>query len=146
MSFIEHLRPELARRVVREASAVEAKFPRRFKLKMDKARRPLWQGTVPVEGNDIAVSVTYPTGYPGVPPILTTPLSLPADCPHLLARNSREATLCWVAPGNKRRRARWNPQLHTAATAMRASQRWFLAFLVWQATRNWPVPDAWDVD
>ena len=138
------IRPELARRIVREAAAVQAKFPNRFALKLDQRGRPVWEGNVPVEGQEIPITVTYPAGYPGMPPILQTKLFLPVGCPHLLERDGRAATLCWIAPATQRRRARWDPQRHTAATVMRAAQRWFLACLVWQATRIWPVADAWD--
>jgi hypothetical protein len=44
-----------------------------------------------------------------------------------------------------RPRRRWDPQRHTAATVLRAAQRWGLAFLVWRALGIWPVADAWEV-
>jgi hypothetical protein len=40
---------------------------------------------------------------------------------------------------------RWNPQRHTAATALLAAQRWGLALLIWQALGAWLVADAWDL-
>ena len=78
------------------------------------------------------------------PPVLETPLPLPAGCPHLLGRRGGRCELCWVVRGAGRPRRRWDPQRHTAATALRAAQRWVLAFLVWQAVGAWPVPDAWE--
>jgi hypothetical protein len=80
-----------------------------------------------------------------VPPTLETTLPLPPGCPHVLARVGNRSKLCWIAPNAHGPRRRWDPQRHTAATVMRAAQRWGLALLVWQATGTWPVPDAFDV-
>jgi hypothetical protein len=138
------IRPELTRRVVWEAEAVRVAFPGRFRLVLDGAGRPAWVGTVPVEGRDFPAVVTYPPAYPAEPPVLETTLPLPAGCPHLLRREGGRCQLCWIAPHSRGRR-RWDPQRHTAATALRAAQRWGLALLVWQALGLWPVPDAWEV-
>jgi hypothetical protein len=139
------LRPELARRIVWEAEAVRAKFPGRFRLVPDAHGQLAWQGTVPVEGRDFPVLVTYPPAYPAVPPRLETTLDLPAGCPHVLGRDRDRTTLCWIATQARGRRRRWDPQRHTAATVLRAAQRWGLALLVWQALGVWPVADAWEV-
>jgi hypothetical protein len=139
------IRPELARRILWEAEAVRDKFPERFRLTLDSAGRSAWEGSVPVEGRNFPVVVTYPTAYPGVPPTLETTLPLPPNCPHVLARGADRSKLCWIAPNVGSPRRRWDPQRHTAATVMRAAQRWGLALLVWQATGTWPVPDAFEV-
>jgi hypothetical protein len=136
--------PELTRRVVWEAEAIRIAFPGRLRLVLDTLGRPAWVGSVPVEGRDFPVIVTYPTAYPAEPPLLDTPLPLPTHCPHVLRRGGGRCRLCWIAP-NGRGRRRWDPQLHTAATALRAAQRWGMALLVWQQVGLWPVPDAWDV-
>jgi len=138
------IRPELARRIIWEAQAVQAKFPGRFRLSEDHDGLPCWTGHVQVEGRDFPVKAVYPSAYPGLPPLLKTTSALPLDCPHLLERTNQEATLCWIAPNATGKRRRWDPQRHTTATALRAAQRWFLAFLVWQTLGTWPVPDAWD--
>jgi len=138
------LRPELAKRIVWEAHAVELKFPGRFCLKRNGQGPLRWSGCVPVEGHDVPISVTYPDSYPASPPILRTTVSLPEHCPHLLGRSGSETTICWIAVGARDQRRRWDPQVHTAATVMRAAQRWFLAYLVWSTLGKWPVPDAWD--
>jgi hypothetical protein len=143
--FLDTLRPELVRRLVWEARAVEEKFPGRFRLTVDQRGEAAWEGQVPVEGRDFPVRVHYPRAYPALPPSLLTPLALPAGCPHVLERSGGYATLCWIAPGARRQRSKWNPQRHTAATALRAAQRWGLAFLVWSRLGTWPVPDAFDV-
>ncbi len=140
------IRLELARRVVWEATAVHLKFPGRFQLDLDPQGRPCWRGTVPVEERDVPVLVTYPHSYPAEPPMLETTAPLPDPCPHLLARGGDRSTLCWISPRALSPRRRWQPQRHTAATVLRAAQRWFLAFLVWQAIGDWPVADAWDVE
>jgi hypothetical protein len=139
-----NIRPELARRLVWEAEAVRAKFPGRFRLVLEPSARPAWVGAVPVEGRDFPVVVTYPPAYPAQPPDLETTLELPPLTPHVLGRGRGRTRLCWIAPLAHVRR-RWDPQRHTAATVLRAAQRWGLALLVWQTLHTWPVPDAWEV-
>lgn len=140
------LRPELARRLVWEAEAVQTKFPGRFRLRREPTGELAWHGTVPVEGRNVPVVVAYPAAYPAQPPTLETTVALPAHCPHLLGRRGDRARLCWIAPFGRAAHRRWDPQRHTAATVLRAAQRWFLAFLVWQALGRWPVADAWDFE
>jgi hypothetical protein len=139
------IRPELARRLLWEAEAVRAKFPGRFRLVLEPSGWPAWVGSVPVEGRDFPVIVGYPPAYPAQPPLLQTTLDLPPNCPHLLRRTSGRASLCWLAANAASRHRRWDPQRHTAATVLRAAQRWGLAFLVWQALNTWPVADAWEM-
>jgi hypothetical protein len=139
------IRPELSRRLVWEAEAVRARFPGRFRLVLEPSGAPAWVGSVPVEGRDFPVVVTYPAAYPAQPPLLETTADLPPHCPHVLGRGAGRARLCWVAANAPGRRRRWDQQRHTAATVLRAAQRWGLAFLVWRALGIWPVPDAWEV-
>jgi hypothetical protein len=139
------LRPELARRLVWEAEAVRTKFPGRFRLILGPSGTPAWVGSVLVEGRNFPVIVTYPPAYPAQPPLLETTLELPAGCPHVLSRRGDRSLLCWIAPHALSRRRRWDPQRHTAATVLRAAQRWGLALMVWQALGIWPVADAWEV-
>jgi hypothetical protein len=139
------VRPELARRIVWEGEAIRARFPARFQLRLDSVGLAAWWGEVPVEGRDFPVVVTYPAAYPALPPILETFLPLPGNCPHILSRNHGRSRLCWIAPNGRSPRRRWDPQRHTAATVLRAAQRWALALLVWQATSVWPVLDAFEV-
>jgi hypothetical protein len=139
------LRPDLARRLVWEVEAVRACFGHSLRLVLDERGRPCWQGTVPVEGQAFPVIVTYPAAYPAVPPCLQTTLPLPAYCPHVLGHEGDRSTLCWLAPQARSARRRWDPQRHTAATVLRAAQRWGLALLVWQTLGDWPVADAFEV-
>jgi hypothetical protein len=139
------IRPELARRIVQEADAIRERFPGRFRLILDSAGRPSWVGSVPIEGRDFPVAVTYPAAYPAMSPTLEALLDLPLTCPHVLARAPGRCKFCWLAwDVADRKRRRWDPQRHTAATALRAAQRWGLAFLVWQTVGAWPVPDAFE--
>jgi hypothetical protein len=139
------LRADLARRLVWEVEAVRACFGPSVRLTVDEGGRPCWEGTVPVEGQAFPVLVTYPAAYPAEPPRLETSLPLPAGCPHVLARDRGQALLCWLGPPGRSPRRRWDPQRHTAATVLRAAQRWALALLVWQTLGTWPVADAWEV-
>jgi len=139
------IRPELARRIVWEAVAVHAKFPGRFRLTIAADGACTWSGSVPVEGRAFPVRVTYPAAYPAVPPSLETTLVLPVHCPHVLGRHDGRTRLCWIAPAARLVRRRWDPSRHTAATVLRAAQRWGLAFLVWQQLGVWPVADAAEV-
>src|SRR5206468_630338 len=100
---------------------------------------PAWVGSVPVEGRDFPVSVTYPPAYPALLPILETTAALPPNTPHILGHAGGRVRLCWLAPNARSRRRRWDPQRHTVATVLRAAQRWGLALLVWQALGTWPV-------
>lgn len=145
-AMLSDLRPELVRRILWEKPAVEAKFPGRFRLMVGSRGLPAWDGSVPVEGRDYPLRVTYPGAYPGLPPVLTTTLGLPPNCPHIWNRFGSESTICWLAPDASDPRRRWDPQRHTAATAMHAAQRWFQALLVWITLGVWPVPDAYDMD
>jgi hypothetical protein len=135
---------DLVRRVVWEASAVQAAFPRRFRLVMDDQGALAWEGAVPVEGRDFPVIISYPLAYPAQPPRLETTAELSPRSPHVLGRVDHRTQLCWLAPKAAAPHRRWQPARHTAATAMHAAQRWALAYLVWQSLGTWPVPDAWD--
>ena len=141
----ELIQPELAHRIVWEAEAVHGAYPGRFRLVRTGGGMVAWKGSVPVEGREFPVRVTYPLAYPGLPPRLETSLPLPPHCPHVLFRRDERTELCWIAPEAVERRRRWDPQRHTAATVLRAAQRWGLALLVWQTLGLWPVPDAWEV-
>src|SRR5262249_10944712 len=92
------LRPELARRLLWEAEAVRTKFAGRFGLVLEPSGRPAWVGSVPVEGRDFPVIVTYPLSYPGQPPVLETALALPPGTPHVLGRDRGRVQLCWLVP------------------------------------------------
>ncbi|HTU18879.1 MAG TPA: hypothetical protein VMG10_12540 [Gemmataceae bacterium] len=120
-------RPELARRIVWEAEAVRAKFPGLFRLVIDVRDQLAWVGSVPVEGRPFPIRVTYPPAYPAIPPKLQTTAPLPPGCPHLLERAEGRSTLCWIASSAQGPRRRWDPQRHTAATALRSALRWGLA-------------------
>ena len=141
MSTVQ-LRPDLVRRLVWESEAVRARFGKDLRLRIDVHGRPCWQGAVRVDGQAFPVVVTYPDAYPAEPPRLETTLPLPANCPHVLGRRPGRAALCWMTPRPRSARQRWDPQRHTAATVLRAAQRWGLALLVWQTLGVWPVADA----
>jgi len=136
------IRPELARRIVWEADIITAQFPGRFRLVGTERGGPAWDGFLPAEGREFPVTISYPAAYPAVPPQLETKEPLAAGCPHLLSHQGDRSVLCWIAPGARSPQRRWQPQRHTAATVLRAAQRWFLAYLVWQAIGEWPVADA----
>jgi hypothetical protein len=136
--------PDLAQRIVWEAAAVRRHFPGRFRLILEPSGLPAWHGTVPVEGEDFPIILTYPATYPAMFPLLETTYPLPSACPHVLGRNGPRSVLCWIAPDGNSKRRRWDPQTHTAATVMGAGQRWALAFRVWQTLGIWPVPDAFE--
>jgi hypothetical protein len=142
--MVPPIRPELARRILWETRAVHDKFPGRFRL-TTTAGLVAWEGCVPVEGQEFPVRVSYPACYPAQPPLLETTLPLPPHCPHVLRRRGTHAVLCWIAVGAAHPRRRWDPQRHTAATVLRAAQRWGLALLVWQTLGVWPIADAADL-
>ena len=141
----EAINHQLARRIVHESVIVAADFPGRFQLSLLPNGRTAWLGSVPIEAAEFPVRLIYPPAYPAVPPVLATSLPLPSGCPHTLGRDGEWSMLCWLAPETGRMRGRWDPTRHTAATALRAAQRWGLAYRVWQVTQIWPVPDAWEI-
>jgi hypothetical protein len=140
------IRPELARRIVWEADIITAQFPGRFRLVRDERDNPAWDGFIAAEDREFPVTVSYPPAYPAVPPQVQTAAPLPVGCPHLLNRRAGRSVLCWLAPGARSPGRRWQPQRHTAATVLRAAQRRFVAYLVWQAVGQWPVADAFALD
>jgi ubiquitin-protein ligase len=139
---VASIRPELMRRIVWEASAIQAAFPGRFRLLLQKDGCGAWEGAVPVEGRTFPVVVTYPPDYPAQPPCLETTAELPEHCPHTLGRSGGRTTLCWIASFARPPHRRWQPARHTALTVLHAAQRWGIAYLVWKATGVWPVQDA----
>jgi hypothetical protein len=90
--------PELARRIVLEAEAVQTCFPGRFRLLREGDGQLACYGTVPVEGRDFTAFVRYPAAYPVVPSTLETSRLLPPGCSHVLERGPRGSRLCWIAP------------------------------------------------
>ncbi|MDA1052989.1 MAG: hypothetical protein O3C40_21255 [Planctomycetota bacterium] len=134
--------PELLMRIVWEAAAVKQQFPGCMTLVDDGAGSPRWCGAIPVEGTAYPVTCSYPLAYPAVPPTLATAIDLPAGCPHVLGPSEAGHVMCWITPRATGERRRWDPLRHTAATALGAAQRWFLALLVFRVKGVWPVDDA----
>jgi len=135
--------PELATRIVCESQAVAGLFPGGFALRSPPHGPLYWTGEVRVEGRRFPVDCIYPAAYPAVPPVLATKMALPADCPHVLGpAPTGGRAICWISPSTTEAHRRWNPVRHTAATALGAAQRWFLALLVFQTLGVWPVDDA----
>lgn len=99
-----------------------------------------WEVELQAEGeNRLPIRIEYPPDYPASPPDILIQASMPKGTPHLLSGNK----MCWYYPReSKRRRNVWCPSKDTAAMCVGVAQRWFLAFLVWLTTGNWPVPDA----
>jgi len=136
--------PELRMRIVWEAAALRQQFPGCMTRVDDGTGALCWRGMIPVEGSECPVTCSYPLAYPAVPPVLMTSLDLPPDCPHILGSNHAGHILCWISPRATGKRRRWDPLRHTAATALGAAQRWFLALLVYRAKGVWPVDDAFE--
>lgn len=136
----------LMRRIVCEAEAIEQSFPGRFRLVITPQGLPAWTGDAPIEGQDVPIEVIYPSDYPASPPIITTKFVPPMNCPHVLERGEDRTRICWIGGNPRSPRRRWQPNRHTAATAIRSAQRWFLAYLVWKSIRIWPIADAFELD
>lgn len=77
------------------------------------------------------------SSYPTVPPEtrVLTPLE---HCPHLLEAQ----TLCLWRQGSARVSSRWDPSRFTCVFALQAAWRWLACYEVWQATGEWPLPEA----
>lgn len=105
-----------------------------------------WEYELHLENNVFPLRIAYPEDFPASPPELILTVALPAGTPHIWfeCRTSLKGPrLCWFYPGETgRSRNVWNPSTDTAAMAIGAAYRWCLAFLVWQSSGQWPVPDA----
>ena len=99
-----------------------------------------WELELRGEGaNRLPIRIEYPGNYPASPPQIMIATSLPTGTPHVIGSNR----MCWYYPGEDRRNKNiWCPSHDTAATCVGVAQRWFLAFLIWLSTNEWPVPDA----
>lgn len=149
-SLNRSVHPQLKRRLIQELTIVRERFGDSFRLQRpvgqsDNCVELRLEGECPIEGQRVLVRVCYPAIYPLVPPELWLQLVVDPRCPHLLAREGLWLKICWLDGnyGNSPRR-RWDPNRHTAATAILAAQRWMAAMLVWQQCGNWPVADAWE--
>lgn len=144
------IHPQLKRRLIQEFAIVRERFGGSFRLLGGLGQTTTCpdlrlEGECPIEGQKVLVRICYPDLYPLAPPELWLQLDVDPGCPHLLAREGKWIKICWIAGnyGNSIRR-RWDPNRHTAATAILAAQRWMAAMLVWQQCANWPVADAWE--
>ncbi|MBU0719173.1 MAG: hypothetical protein KJ749_13060 [Planctomycetes bacterium] len=128
------------KRLVLEHAAMRERWGDGARWCCDKSRTKFWwEYDVHVEGNHFPIHVVYPSDYPSSPPDIIIKAQLPKGTPHVLPRRR----MCWYYPGEtKRNRNVWNPSRDTAALCIGVAHRWFIAFLVWQATDEWPVPDA----
>ena len=131
------------RRLVLENAAMRERWGDGPQLCRDAAGTKLWwEHTINVEGNRLPIRIEYPSSYPSAPPDIVIATALPKKPgQHMLSGNR----MCWIYPNETRRnKNKWNPSRDTAAMCVSASIQWFLAYLVWQTTGDWPVPDATD--
>ena len=134
MSIIDH-----PKRLVLEHCAMRERWGNSGKLCSNKSRTNVWwEYIVKMEGNAFSIKIEYPSDYPASPPDIYVKTTLPSETPHLLSGKR----MCWFYPGSKSNKNRWNPARDTAAVAVGVAHRWLMAFLIWDATGKWPVPDA----
>ena len=128
------------RRLVLEHRKMRERWGQTAKWCCDPSRTTYWwEVPIRVEGNTFQVRILYPENYPACPPEIIIDSPLPAGTPHLLTGRR----MCWFFPGEtQRNQNKWSPAEDTAALAVGVAYRWFLAFLVWNTTGQWPVPDA----
>lgn len=126
------------KRLVLEEMAMRERWGNEPTLCQGSDQRLLWDCTLKIEANEFRVWIIYPRDYPASPPEIIPVTDLPANTPHRLDGGR----LCWYRPGAARGNNVWDPAHDSAALAVGVAYRWFLAFLVWMTTREWPVPDA----
>jgi len=128
------------KRLVLEFNAMRERWGTTPRLCSDKKRKRLWwEVPVKVENNVFQIKIIYPQDYPASPPDIFIITRLPEDTPHLYEGQE----MCWMYPDEtKHNRNRWSPAHDTAALAVGVAHRWFLAFLIYDATKQWPVPNA----
>ena len=125
------------RRLVLEYAAMRERWGDTARLCANHNATELWWEYVLQHGggNRMPIRVVYPEGYPSMPPVLKVMCDMPCGTPHLMAGNE----ICWLPHGGTNRaRNRWDPACDTAAVALGAAHRWYLAFLVWVTTGSWP--------
>lgn len=129
-------------RLVLEYSAMKERWGDRAVWCCNSARTKFWWDyTITGCGNEMPIRILYPESYPSKPPTIRVMCDLPPSTPHLLPHN----TMCWIYPGERRRtNNKWDPARDTAAVAVGAAHRWYMAFMVWITTGRWPVKDAKD--
>lgn len=132
------------KRILQEAAVMRELFGSQFRLRRS-GERWQWVGEAMAEGQRVPVVVLLSPHHPFLPPELMVGVEVPAGCPHVLGRTADGLVrICWIDPGAwSGSRRRWDPARHTAATVVLAAQRWVIAMLVWRATGDWPVADAW---
>ena len=128
------------KRFVLEYNAMRERWGDAPRLRCDKnIKRVWWEVPIKVEGNTFDIEICYLENYPASPPEIFIKTRLPKNTPHLYP--GRE--MCWIYPDETRRnRNKWSPAHDTAALAVGVALRWFLAYMVFNATGQWPVPDA----
>ncbi|MEM6364272.1 MAG: hypothetical protein AAF745_07590 [Planctomycetota bacterium] len=144
--------PEVKRRVLRELRLVRNRFGESMRLSIDEVAGASMirasislTGTIRLEGQRVPVRVRYPGLYPLHPPEVWVGMVASNRCPHVLAVHDRWSKICWIDGGSDPlRHRRWDPNRHTAVTALLAAQRWLAAWMVWRRLGHWPVADAWE--
>ena len=123
------------RRLVQEVRAMRERWGDGPQLCIGPRGELYWALELIQEGNRLAIRIVYPPDYPFSPPAIIPAEPLPEDTPHRVGTE-----LCWHSHGEERHsRNRWDPSRDTAALCVGVAERWFLAFLVWFSTGDWPV-------
>jgi len=129
------------KRLVLEHKVMQERWGNRPRWCCNKKRTKFWwEYDVRLEGRALPIKIEYPSDYPASPPTIVPLVKLPSGTEHMIGNR-----LCWYYPGERKRtKNKWSPAKDTAALAIGVAHRWFLAFLVWEATGEWPVKDATD--
>lgn len=144
--------PDTKRRVLQELSLVRDRFGKSMQLGVEEFSGALTMrasisltGAIRVESQIVPVRVRYPRLYPLHPPEVWVGIVAANHCPHVLGIHHRWSKICWIDGGSDPlRHRRWDPNRHTAVTALLAAQRWLAAWMVWRRLGHWPVADAWE--
>ena len=125
-------------RLVVEYLAMRECWGDKPKLCKDKHGRLWWEYVIHLEKNKFPIKIIYPESYPSTPPNIKCTV-LGRDVPHMY---NDDKYICWMKNSSRKSNNQWEPSRDTAALCIGVAYRWFMAYLVWQATEEWPVDHA----
>ena len=123
------------RRLALEVRAVKERWGEAPKLILDANKMLYWELTVTVHGRSFPLHVIYPPGYPAAAPQIKVLGGTDRNAPAQYG----DSYACWIDPRERGRpEDAWDPGRDTAAEVITVAYRWCSAYLVWEATGNWP--------
>ncbi len=126
-------------RLVLEHMAMRDRWGDKPKLCSNSKKSTIWwEYTVCLEKCKFPIKIIYPDLYPSDSPEIKCMMRLPSKTPHRYDYN----ILCWHRSVSSNYNNSWEPSRDTAALCIGVAYKWFMAYLVWRTTDEWPVEHA----